>query len=129
MTGDGPRSDSVQPSGSDSVTVRQFPDGKYVVRINDPACPHTWSSMDAIVSRTLRECPRLVALDLSPLTSFDTAGVVALAAAASQAGESDIALCLVAAHPGPVGAALRQADLEELFEVFDSVSEALASLP
>ena len=39
--------------------------------------------------------------------------------------ESDISFCLVGVHAGPVGAALAEAELSELFETFVTLSDTL----
>ena len=117
-----------QPKGPDNVTVQDFPPGRYVLRLVDPVTPDIWFSMHSIFRRVLRESPRLIVLDLSQLTSLDTNGVAALESAAAEAGENDIALCLVGARAGPVGAGLANAHISELFEMFDSTQEALASV-
>jgi anti-anti-sigma regulatory factor len=70
----------------------------------------------------------VVVLDLSGLQSIDWRGVDALISSAEQAGESDVPFCLVAARQGPVAAAVAAAGAIELFEMFNTLSDALASV-
>ena len=57
-------------------------------------------------------------LDLSGVIRIDAEGIDAVVSAATQAGESDISLCLVGVHGHPVGTALADAELLELFEIY-----------
>ncbi|MDT5369293.1 MAG: anti-sigma factor antagonist [Mycobacterium sp.] len=79
--------------------------------------------MRRVVATELKRSPALLALDLSGVNRIDAEGIDALVSAATQAGESDISFCLVGVHAGPVGAALAEAELSELFEIFATLSD------
>lgn len=110
---------------SSNIDIAKLPMGNYVVTVDDPASWETWMVMGQVVGDILAQSPRLLVLDLTGLDSLDLPGVGALSAAAAQAGESDIAFCLVGAQDGPVRAAVADAGLTELFELFESVRDAL----
>ena len=65
----------------------------------------------AVVANELNRSPPLLALDLSGVIRIDAVGIHALVSAATQAGESDISLCLVGVHGHPVGTAIADAEL------------------
>jgi anti-anti-sigma factor len=81
------------------------------------------ATMRQVVATELKRSPALLALDLTRVDRIDTEGIATLVSAATQAGESDISFCLVGAHAGPVRAALADAELTELFEIFTSLSD------
>jgi anti-anti-sigma regulatory factor len=64
-----------------------------------------------------------LALDLTRVNRIDAEGIAALVSAVTQAGESDISICLVGVHTGPVEAALAEAELSELFEILATLSD------
>ena len=79
--------------------------------------------MRRVVANELNLSPALLALDLTGVNRIDTEGIAALVSAATQAGESDISFCLVGVHGPPVGTALADAELMELFEIFAADSD------
>jgi anti-anti-sigma regulatory factor len=79
--------------------------------------------MRRVVANELNRSPALLALDLSGVNRIDAEGIDALVSAATQAGESDVSFCLVGVHEGPVEAALAEAELSELFEIFASLTD------
>jgi anti-anti-sigma regulatory factor len=79
--------------------------------------------MRRVVANELNVSPALLALDLTGVNRIDAEGIDALVSAATQAGESDISFCLVGVHGHPVGAALADAELMELFEIFAADSD------
>ena len=81
------------------------------------------ATMRRVVADELNRSPALLVLDLSGVLRIDAEGIDALVSAATQAGESDISLCLVGVHGHPVGIALAEADLLELFEIFTADSD------
>lgn len=101
-----------------------MPDGIIVVHVAGPLLAHTAVPMRRTLSDELLRLPGLLALDLTGVTAIDTAGVDVLTSAAEQAGESDIAFCLLGAHNSPVGAALSLANMTELFEIFNTLDES-----
>jgi anti-sigma B factor antagonist len=106
------------------VCVRRHPTGKSVVCISGELLYGATADMARVINEELSRVPALLALDLSSVTGIDGAGISTLASAAALAAESDISFCLVGVHGRPVGAALADADLVELFEIFPSVSDA-----
>ena len=81
------------------------------------------ATMRRLVTNELTRSPALLVLNLSGVIRIDAEGIDALVSAATQAGESDISLCLVGVHGHPVGIALAEADLMELFEIFTADSD------
>ena len=79
--------------------------------------------MRRVVADELNRSPALLALDLTAVSCIDAEGIDALVLAATQAGESDISFCLVGVHGHPVGTALADAELTELFEIVDADSD------
>ena len=79
--------------------------------------------MRRVVATELNRSPALLALDLTGVNRIDAEGIDALVSAATQAGESDISLCLVGVHGHRVGTGLAEAGLTELFEIFAAVSD------
>lgn len=100
-----------------SIDVRRALVDWSVIRLHGGLSSATTASVWRTVEREMRRSPEVVALELSEVTDIDAAGVGVLVAVAGRAGESDIALCLIGAHEGPVGTALEAADLTELFEI------------
>jgi anti-anti-sigma factor len=95
-----------------------------VVRVSGDLLDDAAPGLAGFVTEELTGRPGLLVIDLSDVTRIDTAGVDALVSAAGRAGESDIPLCLVGVQGQPVGTALEEADLTELFEIFASLSDA-----
>lgn len=107
-----------------TVEVDRHSAGRSVIHVSgDMLCDAT-EAVGCIVSGELRRSPALVVLDLSAVTRIDASGIATLVSAATQAGESDISLCLVGMQGRPVEAALADADLTELFETFPAVTDA-----
>lgn len=110
---------------STNISVSQFPTAEYVVTVDDPASWETWSVIGQISNHIIGHSPRLLVLDLTGLHSLDLTGLEALCGVAAQAGESDIAFCVVGARDGPIVMAIAEAGLTELFELVESASDAL----
>ena len=106
-----------------TVDVKRSPTNKSVIHVSGELVRGVTATMRRVVADELNRSPALLALDLSGVSCIDAEGIDALVLAATQAGESDISFCLVGAHPGPVGAALADAELTELFEIFTSLSD------
>lgn len=104
--------------------VDRSPGDIVVVRVGGPLTADTAAPVQRTLSDELVQVPGLMALDLTGVTTIDTAGVDALRSAAMQAGETDIAFCLLGADHWPVGAALARADLTELFDMFTSLDDS-----
>jgi anti-sigma B factor antagonist len=106
-----------------TVGVKRSPTDKSVVHVSGELLRGATATMRRVVATELKRSPALLALDLSGVIRIDAEGIDALVSAATQAGESDISFCLVGVHAGPVGAALAEAELSELFEIFATLSD------
>jgi anti-sigma B factor antagonist len=106
-----------------TVDVKRSPTDKSVIHVSGDLLHGASATMRQVVATELNRSPALLALDLSGVNRIDAEGIAALVSAATQAGESDISFCLVGAQAGPVGAALADAKLTELFEIFTSFSD------
>jgi|SRR5580692_9178527 anti-sigma B factor antagonist len=108
---------------SATVDVKRSPTNKSVIHVSGELARGATATMRRVVATELNRSPALLALDLSGVNRIDAEGIDALVSAATQAGESDISFCLVGVHAGPVGAALAEAELSELFEIFATLSD------
>lgn len=115
--------DGLGPPDSLRLHVQRMPSNTSVVHVDGPLLAETTASMRRTLSDELLRVPELLALNLTGVTIIDNTGIDALTSAAMQAGESDIVFCLLGADHGPVGAALSQADLTELFEMSNSLDD------
>ena len=106
-----------------TVDVKRSPTDKSVIHVSGDLLHGASATMRQVVANELNRSPALLALDLTGVNRIDAEGIDALVSAATQAGESDISFCLVEAQAGPVGAALADAELTELFEIFTSLSD------
>jgi anti-sigma B factor antagonist len=106
-----------------TVGVKRSRTDKSVVHVSGELVCGATATMRRVVATELNRSPELSALDLSGVIRIDAEGIDALVSAATQAGESDISFCLVGVHAGPVGAALAEAELSELFEIFATLSD------
>ncbi|WP_338016593.1 STAS domain-containing protein [Mycobacterium celatum] len=97
--------------------------GTSVIQVNGELVSDGTAAMRRAVADELLSSPGLLALDLSGVNRIDGDGIDALTSAATQAGESDIGLCLVGAHKGPSAAALAAADLSELVEIVPTLDD------
>lgn len=87
-------------------------------------CGGATAIMRRAVTKELNRSPALLVLDMSGVIRIDDDGLAAVVSAATHAGESDISLCLVGVHGHPVGSALAEAELLELFEISTADSDA-----
>ncbi|MCW2688812.1 MAG: hypothetical protein JWR37_3702 [Mycobacterium sp.] len=111
-----------QQYGVVSTTVQRSSVGEVVIAVTGDLTGAATLEVHRIITDELVTWPAQLALDLSGVTSIDTAGVDMLATVAAVAGESDISFCLVGGDP--VATALADAELTELFEIVASVNEA-----
>jgi anti-sigma B factor antagonist len=100
-----------------TVDVKRSPTNNSVIHVSGELLRGASALMCQVVATELNRSPALLALDLSGVNRIDAEGIAALVSAATQAGESDISLCLVGVHGHPVGIALADAELMELFEI------------
>jgi anti-anti-sigma regulatory factor len=115
--------DRPYPRQSESTTfvVQRLAPGKHVVRVAGDLCSDAAWALYRIVADELRRPLVLLVVDLSEVARIDGAAVNALGSAAVLAGESDFSLCLAGLRAGhPVAAALAEAGLMEMFEIFRS---------
>ncbi|MFL6081812.1 MAG: STAS domain-containing protein [Mycobacterium sp.] len=103
--------------------MNRSPTNKSVIYVGGQLLRGATTTMRRVVANELNRSPTLLALDLSGVIRIDAEGIDALVSAATQAGESDISLCLVGVHGHPVGTALADAELLELFEIFAADSD------
>jgi anti-anti-sigma factor len=106
-----------------TVGVKRSPTDKSVVHVSGELLRGATAALRRVVATELNRSPELLALDLSGVIRIDAEGIDVLVSAATQAGESDISFCLVGVHAGPVAAALAEAELSELFEIFATLSD------
>lgn len=106
-----------------TVDVKRSPTNKCVIHVSGELVRGAAATMRQVVANELNRSPALLALDLSWVNRIDAEGIDALVSAATQAGESDVSFCLVGVHVGPVEAALADAELTELFEIFASLTD------
>jgi anti-sigma B factor antagonist len=106
-----------------TVDVKRSPTNKSVIYVSGELLRGATATMRRVVANELNLSPALLALDLTGVNRIDAEGIDALVSAATQAGESDISFCLVGVHGHPVGAALADAELMELFEIFAADSD------
>ncbi|WP_372510945.1 anti-sigma factor antagonist [Mycolicibacterium madagascariense] len=96
-----------------------------VVRASGHLGGDTSSDLHRVLSDELGRSPMQLVVELSDVTSTDGAAVHALSAASAIAGESDIALSLIAPSAGPVVESLAAADVIERFEIFSVIDETV----
>jgi anti-sigma B factor antagonist len=106
-----------------TVDVKRSPTNKSVIHVSGELVRGATATMRRVVADELNRSPTLLALDLTGVSCIDAEVIDALVLAATQAGESDISFCLVGVHGHPVGTALADAELTELFEIVDADSD------
>lgn len=105
-------------------TVRRLPGGTSSVSVFGNIDGDRPSTMGRLIADELARGPAQLVLELSRVTSVDSAFVEALVDASAIAGEADTSFALVTSPTGPVAAALVAAGLIERFEIFRTVREA-----
>jgi anti-sigma B factor antagonist len=106
-----------------TVDVKRSSTNKSVIYVRGELLRGATATMRRVVADELNRSPALLVLDMSGVIRIDAEGIAAVVSAATQAGESDISLCLVGVHGHPVGTALAEAELLELFEIFTADSD------
>jgi anti-anti-sigma factor len=106
-----------------TVGVKRSSTNKSVIYVGGELLRGATATMRRVVANELNRMPAQLVVDLSGVLRIDSEGIDSLVSAAMQAGESDISLCLVGVHGHPVGAALAEAELLELFEIFTADSD------
>lgn len=120
--------DSLQRSGGEPTEpmfeiVHEPRSGTRILRLTGDLDETAASKLRLLAGEFLSSAPRLVLVDLSTVTTMTTAGVEALVHIAESAGEDDIGLGLVTRVQ--VRAALVAEQVDELFELYDSLDDAL----
>jgi anti-sigma B factor antagonist len=110
-------------TSSVTIDVKRSPTNNSVRHVSGELLRGATATTRRIVATELNRSPALLALDLSGVNRIDAEGIAALVSAATQAGESDISICLVGVHAGPVEAALAEVELNELFEIRATLSD------
>lgn len=108
-----------------TITVRHLPGDTIVVQVDGELSGDGAAAMQRTVGDQLSSAPAQLIVDLSAVTSIDTIGVNALISAAGIAGEDDISFCLIDPGGNPIAAALGEAEMTDLFEVFATIFDAL----
>ena|SRR5690349_10343363 len=83
-------------------------------------------ALQRVAADILADAPPFVLVDLSAIDTVTADGVAALVAVAETAGEADIGLGVVAGDR--MRAALAENDVHELFELYETVDEALEAM-
>jgi anti-anti-sigma regulatory factor len=83
--------------------------------------------LQGLIDQQLTTDPRLLILDLTRVTALGYDGVRVLVRTAEWTGVCEIGLCLIT-NGALVGTALSEAGVFEIFELHDSVAEALRTL-
>ena len=113
-----------QPT-SEAVEVQRVSRSEIVVHVVGGLRDEVTAQLRWSVVSGLSGWPKALVLDLLGVTDIDADGVDVLETVAALAGERDIFFCLVLPPDSPVLAALVDAELGALFEIFSSVTEAL----
>ncbi|BBX02018.1 transcriptional regulator [Mycolicibacterium moriokaense] len=100
-----------------TVDVKRSATNKSVISVSGELHRGATATMRRVVADELNRSPAQLVLDLSGVLRIGAEGIDALKSAATQAGESDISLCLVGVHGHPAGTALADAGLLDLFEI------------
>ena len=118
-----PLENHARRAGRVGIDVERSPDASCVVQVKGELLSASTPKLRRIIADELNRSPTALVLDLAGVTRIDDAGVDALVSAATQAGESDIALCLIAVRGSVVAGALADAELTELFEILPMVND------
>lgn len=111
--------------GQLSCSVQRLHGGVSVVRAVGHLDGEARTHMHRLVVDEVRRTPSQLLLEVSGVTSIGDAAVTVLIGASALAGESDVALCLIASSHSPVVKALTAADVIERFEISPTIDQAL----
>lgn len=110
-----------------AVTVLDGPlPGVRLLRPTDALDDTAGRALRRVAVDVLASTPPFVLVDLSAVDTVTADGVAALVGVAETAGEADIGLAVVAGER--MRAALAENDVHELFELYESVDEALEAM-
>jgi anti-anti-sigma factor len=96
-----------------------------VVQVGGDVIGVAADELQRAVYEELTGSPAHVIIDISDVSRIDRRAIDVLASAAAIAGEADISLGLVDLGGNPVRDALAAANMTELFEVFETVDDAV----
>jgi anti-anti-sigma regulatory factor len=110
-----------------AVTVLDGPlPGMRLLRPTDALDGTAGGVLQRVAVDVLASAPPFVLVDLSTVDTVTADGVAALVAVAETAGEADIGLVVVAGDR--MRAALAESDVHDLFELYETVDEALETM-
>ena len=109
------------------VTVLDGPlPGARLLRLAGALDEASGQALQRVAADVLACVPPFVVVDLSVVDAVTTEGVAALVVVAEKAGETDIGLAVVAGDR--MRAALAENDVHDLFELYETVDEALEAM-
>ncbi|MGV0834258.1 hypothetical protein [Mycolicibacterium thermoresistibile] len=109
------------------IEVARLPAGTVLVTVLGDVRSDVSMRLHRMIADQLTALPSLVAVDVTDVGWVDPAALVLLASCGAMAEQSHVAFGLIDAPGGPLRNVLDGAGLGDLFEVFDSVGEALGS--
>ena len=110
-----------------AVTVLDGPSpGARLLRPTDALDDAAGRALQRVAADVIACAPALILVDLSAVGTVTADGVAALVVVAETAGEADIGLAVVAGDR--MRAALAENDVHDLFELYETVDEALEAM-
>ena len=110
-----------------AVTVLDGPSpGARLLRPTDALDDAAGRALQRVAADVIACAPALILVDLSAVGTVTADGVAALVVVAETAGEADIGLAVVAGDR--MRAALAENDVHDLFELYETVDEALETM-
>ena len=110
-----------------AVTVLDGPSpGARLLRPTDALDDAAGRALQRVAADVIACAPALILVDLSAVGTVTADGVAALVVVAETAGEADIGLAVVARDR--MRAALAENDVHDLFELYETVDEALEAM-
>ena len=100
--------------------------GARLLRPTDALDDSAGRALQRVAADVLACAPPFVLVDLSAVDTVTADGVAALVVVAETAGEADIGLAVVAGNR--MRAALAENDVHDLFELYETVDEALEAM-
>ncbi|WP_370947435.1 STAS domain-containing protein [Amycolatopsis sp. cg5] len=113
--------------GDLSVDVELGRDGVWVLALRGDLGRHGARILDETLLGMLDHRPRLLVFDLSLLTSVRPDGLPVLLRLAFTAGELSVGCCLVGADQAEVTGPLEKTGWLDLFEVYQTVGDAVSA--
>jgi len=113
------------PEPAATVLDGRWP-GLRLLRQTDALDDTTGRVLQRVAADVLACAPPFVMVDLSAVDTVTSGGIAALVVVAETAGEADIGLVVVAGDR--MRAALAENDVHDLFELYETVDEALEAM-